>query len=339
MSSANQSTIRNSFVKLGEVLRNPNEQLEAAIWAAQHSNAWFTPEMTAKSVASYGDMLTEEAINDWFSNIPENSSPKKVGLILAGNIPMVGFHDVLSVVATGNTALIKLSSSDDKLIPLIAKTLTEINPELAQNIQFVERLVDFDAVIATGSNNSSRYFDYYFGKVPHIIRKNRSSAAVLTGKEKAEDIAKLGNDIFDYFGLGCRNVAKIYIPEGYDIHSFFAPLEPFQPVIHHFKYNNNYDYNKSIYLVNSVKHYDNGFLLLREEQGFVSPLATLYYETYTHIEDLETQLAANKEQLQCVVAYKGTLNTIETVNFGDSQKPKLTDYADNIDTVAFLKSL
>ncbi len=333
------ANIRNTFIQFGELLRHPNAQIESTIFGAQHSNAWFTPEMTAKSIASFGAMLTEDKIDAWFKSIPENDNPKKIGLILAGNIPMVGFHDVLSVIATGNIALIKLSSSDDKLIPLFIKLLLEINPDLSKHIEFTERLVDFDAVIATGSNNSSRYFDYYFGKVPHIIRKNRTSVAIITGNETPDMISNLGNDIFDYFGLGCRNVAKIYIPIDYDIHQFFQPIERFQPIINHFKYNNNYDYNKSIYLVNGVKHYDNGFLLVKEDPGFISPLAVLFFETYNQLEDVENVLLENKEQIQCIVSSKNLFKQINTVDFGMSQQPELTDYADNVNTIDFLKSL
>ncbi|RZK71074.1 MAG: acyl-CoA reductase, partial [Pedobacter sp.] len=281
----------------------------------------------------------EADLQTWFKGIEITELPKKVGLILAGNIPLVGFHDVLSVLATGNIALIKLSSSDDKLLPAVLRELCKIEPALEGQVVYVERLKDFEAVIATGSNNTSRYFDYYFGKVPNIIRKNRTSVAVLTGQETQEEIAQLGHDLFDYFGLGCRNVSKIYVPENYEIKNFFEPIEQYNDIINHFKYNNNYDYNKSIYLVNSAKHFDNGFLLLKEDEGFSSPLAVLYYQSYHDIKKVEQVLTEQAENLQCIVS-KANLNIPTGIlQFGESQHPKLWDYADNVDTIKFLNSL
>lgn len=333
------TNIRNTFIEFGKILRASNSEIENAINSAQHSNAWFTPEMVRKSIVSFGDMLSEEKVDAWFKSIPENDNSKRVGLILAGNIPMVGLHDLLCVLATGNYAVVKLSSSDDKLIPLMVKILVEIQPEIAKKIEFTDRLMNFDAVIATGSNNSSRYFDYYFGKVPHIIRKNRTSIAVISGNESVEELQNLGNDIFDYFGLGCRNVSKIYLPEGYEISKFFEAIEHFQPIINHFKYNNNYDYNKSIYLVNGVVHFDNGFLLVKEDSGFISPLAVLFYENYKSLEDLESKILNNSAQIQCIVGHANMFSKLNTVNFGKSQSPELTDYADNINTIEFLIGL
>ena len=299
-------------------------------------NAWFTLAEVERAVSALRNMLNNTDLQKWFADIQINPQPKKIGLILAGNIPLVGFHDVISVLATGNIALIKLSSSDDKLMPALLAELVKIEPLFANQIQYVERLKDFDAIIATGSNNTSRYFDYYFGKVPNIIRRNRNSVAVLTGLETKEEITALGHDIFDYFGLGCRNVSKIFIPENYDIKEFFEPLEGFQPIINHFKYNNNYDYNKSIYLVNMVPHYDNGFILLKEDQGLSSPLAVLYYERYQQLDEVKAQLAAQQEQIQCVVS---NAEALDVLGFGQSQQPRLWDYADNINTIQFLNKL
>lgn len=328
-----------AFTKLGAFMAAPDPAYHAVIEGSSNHNAWFTPEEVKRAVLSLSNMLNNNDIEKWFEHIVISETPKKVGLVLAGNIPLVGFHDVLSVLATGNIALIKLSSSDDKLLPALLKVLVSFEPALEQQIQYTERLKDFDAIIATGSNNSSRYFDYYFGKVPNIIRKNRNSVAVLTGKESTESIAQLGHDIFDYFGLGCRNVSKIYIPEGYEIKHFFEPLESFQPIINHFKYNNNYDYNKSIYLVNQVVHYDNGFLLLKEDTGMSSPLAVLYFERYKNLEDVTASLIAQQDQIQCVVSEAALKLNIAVLPFGQSQSPKLWDYADNVNTIEFLKSL
>lgn len=300
-------------------------------------NAWFTTAEVERAVNALRNMLNNTDLEKWFADIKINPTPKKVGLILAGNIPLVGFHDVISVLATGNIALIKLSSSDNKLMPALLEELIKIEPLLADRIQYVERLQDFDAIIATGSNNTSRYFDYYFGKVPNIIRRNRNSVAVITGNETKQQIAALGHDIFDYFGLGCRNVSKIFIPENYDIAAFFEPLQDFQPIINHFKFNNNYDYNKSIYLVNMVPHFDNGFILLKEDEGLSSPLAVLYYQRYQQLDEVKEILEQQKDQIQCIVsAAEGLDNTLE---FGQSQQPRLWDYADNVDTIKFLNAL
>jgi hypothetical protein len=328
-----------AFKKLSQFLASPDEDFRDIIFSARNNNAWFTEQEVNRSLNALSEMLNEEELQTWFKGIHITAVPKKVGLILAGNIPLVGFQDVVAVLATGNIALIKLSSSDDKLLPALLNQLCKIEPDLKDQIVYVERLKDFEAVIATGSNNTSRYFDYYFGKVPNIIRKNRTSVAVLTGQESKEDIANLGHDLFDYFGLGCRNVSKIYFPEGYDVKNFFEPLEQYNDIINHFKYNNNYDYNKSIYLVNSAKHFDNGFLLLKEDLGASSPLAVLYYESYAIIEDVEAALNSNQENLQCVVSKIPLRIETATLGFGESQHPKLWDYADNVNTIEFLNKL
>lgn len=337
MSALTQDKVIIAFKALGQKLTNPTDILGNEFYSAQNSNAWFTSENINKSILSFAGMLSSEEIDIWFESINFSKSPKKVGLILAGNIPMVGFHDVLCVLATGNIALIKLSSSDDKLIKAVIAELINLEPAFNDRIEYVERLQNFDVVIATGSNNSSRYFDYYFGKVPNIIRKNRNSVAVLDGSESKEDIKNLGADIFDYFGLGCRNVSKIFYPKGYDIANFYEGIEGYTEVINHFKYQNNYDYNKSIYLVNMAKHFDNGFLLLKEDSSLASPLAVLYYEEYENLDEVNDKLTQQAAQIQCVVS-KADLQT-QTFAFGQSQHPKLWDYADNVNTIEFLNNL
>lgn len=328
-----------AFNKLSAFLKQPDENFRNLVLSSPNRNAWFTAEEVERSLTSLHLMLHEEDLKKWFENIRITKNPKKVGLILAGNIPMVGFHDLLCVLATGNIALIKLSSADDKLLPALLAELVKIEPLFADHIVYTERLKDFDAIIATGSNNTSRYFEYYFGKVPNIIRKNRNSVAVLTGQESNEDIARLGHDIFDYFGLGCRNVSKIYIPEDYEIKNFFEPLEVFKPIFHHFKYNNNYDYNKSIYLVNAAKHFDNGFLLLKEDTTLASPLAVLYYEKYKNLDEVEQSLKKVEQNIQCVVTTANLQVDTGMAGFGESQSPKLWDYADNVNTIKFLNNL
>jgi hypothetical protein len=337
--SLTKEKIITSLSKLSEFMHNPSDEFKAIMQFAKNSNGWFTIDEVERSVTSLAKMLNKQDLEIWFNAIVLNENPKKVGLILAGNIPLVGFHDVLCVIATGNIAVIKLSSSDDKLLPALLNTLISFEPAFKSHIEYAERLIDFDAIIATGSNNSSRYFDYYFSKVPNIIRKNRNSVAVLKGDETSEELENLGHDIFNYFGLGCRNVSKIFIPKGYDLKYFFEPIEKHQPIINHFKYNNNYDYNKSIYLVNGVKHFDNGFLLVKEDENFVSPLAVVFYEEYLDINDVEAKLNAKNEQIQCVVSNLDLNINKEKIGFGDSQNPKLWDYADNVNTITFLSTL
>lgn len=337
MSSLTPKKLIHALKTLGKLMTNPNQSLSEIIEIAQHHNAWFTPEEVKKSLLSFGKMLNEVEVEHWFSTIKVTKSPKKIGLILAGNIPLVGFHDVICVLATGNIAMIKMSSSDDKLLPAIIKELISIEPSIADHIEYIERLKDFDAIIATGSNNSSRYFDYYFGKVPNIIRKNRNSIAVLNGSETPSEIESLGHDIFDYFGLGCRNVSKIFVPKGYEMKKFFEPLEKYKAIINHFKYNNNYDYNKSIYLVNSVKHLDNGFLLVKEDASFTSPLAVLFYEEYDSITEIEKLIDNEGENIQCVVSNLNLNLKKGKIAFGESQYPKLWDYADDVNTIEFLE--
>jgi hypothetical protein len=327
-----------AFVQLGHILQNPDEQLSSLISSAKQYNAWFTPQSTAMAVNAIAGMLNESDLEQWVnSNTDEPDKMNAIGLILAGNIPLVGFHDILCVLASGNKALIKLSSQDKQLIPYILGKLIEIEPGFSEQFEFIERLKDFDAVIATGSNNTSRYFEYYFSKVPHIIRKNRNSVAVLNGNESREELTELGHDIFNYFGLGCRNVSKFYVPKGYNFNTFFESIEDFKSVADHHKYNNNYDYNKSIFLVNMDKHLDNGFLLLKEDNRMASPLAVVYYEEYVSIQEAEKELLENEDGIQCIISNSNL--SMKALPFGQSQRPGLWDYADGVDTMAFLRKL
>ncbi len=339
MSSLTAEKIIIAFNKLRIFIKEPDSAFSDLISFAPNKNGWFTIEEVQRSLLGLYNMLHENDMEQWFRGVEITKNPKKVGLILAGNIPMVGFHDILSVLATGNIALIKLSSSDDQLLPGLLKELIRIEPLFADKIIYTERLKDFNAIIATGSNNTSRYFEYYFGKVPNIIRKNRNSVAIITGNESTIELEQLGHDIFDYFGLGCRNVSKLYIPEDYDIKNFFEPIQSFQTIFNHFKYNNNYDYNKSIYLVNAAKHYDNGFLLLKEDVSLSSPLGVLYYERYKDLAAVEQALEATADNIQCVITSATMKLSTGTTGFGTSQQPKLWDYADHINTVTFLNTL
>lgn len=335
--TSNQRNI--AFAQLGRSLAKPDERLSELINTAHQYNAWFTPQSVAMAVNAISRMLEKDKLDKWLANTPpdETQTMKSIGLILAGNIPIVGFHDILSVLISGHKALIKLSSQDKKLIPYILDRLIEIEPGFEQQVNYIERLKDFDAVIATGSNNTSRYFDYYFSKVPHIIRKNRNSVAILNGQETSNELRALGQDIFDYFGLGCRNVSKIFVPQGYDFKTFFESIEDFKTVADHHKYNNNYDYNKSIFLVNMDKHLDNGFLLLKEDTRTASPLAVVYYEEYESIDQLNLRLMEINEEIQCAISNLEL--PISRLCFGQSQVPDLWDYADGVNTLEFIKNL
>lgn len=325
---------------LGEELLNPSTEFLEIIERERQYNAWFVAENVLQAVQAIGKMLNRKDLEKW---LPEDAGTvftgKKVGLVLAGNIPVVGFHDVLCVLASGHFAMIKASASDSRVITYILKRLVALAPEFANRFEFTERLANFDAVMATGSNNTSRYFEYYFSKVPNVIRKNRNSMALLSGFETEIDLKKLGHDIFDHFGLGCRNVSKIFVPENYDFGILFRAIESFQPIINHHKYNNNYDYNKSIYLVNQAKHLDNGFLLLKQDENIASPLAVLFYDFYKNLEDAADKINSKKDAIQCVVSGMKLNIDVPVVSFGDSQQPRLWDYADGVNTMAFLQTI
>jgi len=309
------------------------------IHLSQSHNGWYTPEQVYFAIKSWADALTEENIDKWLSEYSadfgqNNKTEKNVALILAGNIPLVGFHDFLSVLITGNKALIKTSSNDQHLLPFLAKYLIFVDESLKNKITFVDgKLENFDTVIATGSNNTARYFEYYFKDKPSIIRKNRNSVAVLNGKETHEELEALGEDIFRYFGLGCRNVSKLFVPKGYSFDAFFQAIFKYQDVIHYEKYANNYDYNKAVFLMSNFKLLDNGFLTLKEDPSYASPISSVFYEFYENIEDLQTRLEADAEQIQCIVSNDLIQNSIP---FGQTQNPQLWDYADNVDTITFL---
>lgn len=315
------------------------DNLNDLISLSQSHNRWFTPEQVYFSLQSWASALTEENLDKWLSSytVSDTTDPKYIGLILAGNIPLVGFHDFLSVLITGNKALIKTSSNDQHLLPFMAKYLMAVEPMFEGYITFTDgKLEGFDAVIATGSNNTARYFEYYFKDKPAIIRKNRNSAAVLTGNESNEELIALGEDIFRYFGLGCRNVSKLYVPREYDFTRFFEAMYEYRDVIHYEKYANNYDYNKAVFLMSNFKILDNGFLTIKEDTSYASPISSIFYEYYDSLEDMQQKLDADSEQIQCIVS-NGSVNNC--VPFGQTQKPALWDYADNVDAIEFLLKL
>jgi len=309
------------------------------IGRSQEFNGWFTKENVLFAFQNWSDALSKNNLIQWTSSyqFKENTRSKKIAIIMAGNIPLVGFHDLLSVLITGHSAQVKLSSNDAHFLPLIAKFLEAYNPYFKNKINFTqEKLNDFDAVIATGSNNTSRYFEHYFGKYPNIIRKNRKSVAIITGKESVEELEKLGGDIFRFFGLGCRNVSKLFVPKNYNFEGLFKALYSFKNIINYKKYENNYDYNKAVYLMSQFQILENGFVMLKEDSSYASPIATIFYEHYTAFDDLLKTLNAHSEQIQCIASNE---NVVDFVKFGETQTPKLWNYADNVDTIGFLLKL
>ena len=330
---------KNVLVELGNRLQNlKSDQLEALSLQAVNQNNWFTPISVAKAIEAWANSLSEEKINQWTKNY--NLSPsqaQEVGLILAGNIPMVGLHDLLSVLVSGHIAAVKLSSQDSALIQFIISELKNISPELGAQIKLVEQLKEAHAVIATGSDNTARYFKHYFGKKPNIIRQNRTSIGVIKGDESREDFADLGKDIFTYYGLGCRNVSKVFVPKGFDLTQLIDGLMSFESVIDHHKFRNNYDYNKSIYLVNNEPHLDSGFFLMRETEDLVSPISVLFYEFYDSEAQLSLKLSTIADKTQCIVSKDSWYPN--SLNFGEAQSPELWDYADGVDTLEFLNEL
>ncbi len=342
----------NAFVKLGIFLGQfSNEKLvkkdnieqnnlffdgfKHQIKLAQEKNSWFTKDNILFSLESWSNALTERNLKTFIKDINlEIKEPKKVAIIMAGNIPLVGFHDFLSVLIFGHSVLIKQSSSDKYLLPFLAKYLEHIEESFKGKINFTEgKLTDFDAVIATGSDNTARYFEYYFKGKPNIIRKSRNSVAVITGKETEKDFDKLSEDIFQYFGLGCRSVSKLYVPKGFDFDPFFTGLYSKKEIINNAKYANNYDYNKAVYLMSEFNLLENGFLMIKEDKSYSSPIATIFYEYYDNEIDLKIKLHQDKEKIQCIVANGFIENEI---SFGQTQHPRLTDYADGINTLEFL---
>ena len=341
----------NAFSKLGDFLKqftsegiSRKEHIEHndlffegfkhQIKLAGEYNGWFTKENILFAIEGWARLLNKDLIEDWLGKYEFDDSPTKtIAIIMAGNIPLVGFHDFLSVLISGRNVLVKQSSNDKHLLPYLAKYIEHVEPDFCGKIKFTEdRLEHFDAVIATGSNNTARYFEYYFRDKPSIIRKNRNSVAVLTSKETDEELVGLSEDIFRYYGLGCRNVSKLFVPKDYNFDRFFNAMFSWKDIIHQNKYANNYDYNKAVYLMSEFEMLENGFLMLKQDASFASPIATVFYEHYDSEEHLKQYLKVHDEEVQCIVA-NGFLDS--EVQFGHTQKPNLWDYADEVDTISF----
>ncbi len=348
---SNQNII-NAFVKLGEFLsqfkefgiqKNPKliandlffDEMKHQIKLTMIHNGWFTENNILFALENWSKSLTDNNIKSWLAKYNLNSiNPKEVAIIMAGNIPLVGFHDFICVLITGHNVLVKQSSKDKHLLPFMAKFLESIESSLKGKIRFTDEKLDyFDAVIATGSDNTARYFEYYFRNKPYIVRKNRNSIAILTGNETNDQLVALSEDIFRYYGLGCRNVSKLFVPIGYNFDLFFKAIYKWHPIINENKYANNYDYNKAVYLMSEFDMLENGFLMIKEDNNYASPIATLFYENYNNLEELRDKINKDKDKIQCVVS-DGFFK--KEVKFGQTQKPSLWDYADSVDTVDFL---
>jgi hypothetical protein len=310
-----------------------HEGLNQLIEKAHIHNNWFIPNFVNEALHGLAYMLTPDKLQGFIKSIPDEEKLKTVAIICAGNVPLVGFHDLMCVLLSGNKLLVKLSSDDDVLLPFFLRLLVHYQPGFENRIRFAEgKLSNFDAVIASGSNNTSQHLRYYFGKYPHIIRGSRTSVAVLEGNEDEKELAALGRDIFLYFGLGCRSVSKLYVPAGYNFNRFFESIVDFGFVVNNKKYGNNYDYNRAIYLLERKKFLDNNFLMLMESNELFSPVSVLYHEPYENQEALNAVLEREKDRLQCIVGRN-------FIPFGYSQLPVISEFADGIDTLRFLVHL
>ncbi|AZQ44483.1 acyl-CoA reductase [Nonlabens ponticola] len=350
---AHAGTVLSDYLKSDDHQDQSHAQLiEDALISAQQNNSWFTRDNLVFALHEWSEALTVENLESWLAPYHiSNIKPVTVGVIAAGNIPLVGLHDVLSIILVGHHALIKTSSNDQVLLPMVLELAASHKPELKNSYTITDgRLENYDAVIATGSDNTARYFEHYFGQKPNIIRKNRNSIAVLDGTESHEQLVALSDDVFLFFGLGCRSVSHLKVPVDYNFDAFFKAMYEKREIISYFKYANNYDYNKAVYLMSEFKLLDNEFLILKEEaDSYASPIASLGYSHYQDLDDIKSEIATNAEKLQCVACTSSmqeqlapaiaNLQTPQLVDLGNTQKPRLQDYADGVDTVQFLLTL
>lgn len=326
---------------LGHKITTDNVDLRDKIQLAKLHNPWFTEENVWKALNGIKTaFLNRSALEDWAKAYDiTNSNPQRIGLVLAGNIPAVGWHDIMCCFIAGHISVIKLSDKDRIIIPYLLDQLKVLDNRANQYFKIVDKLKDFDAIIATGSNNTSKYFHYYFDKYPHIIRSNRNAVAVLTGNESDEDILNLGHDIFTYFGLGCRNVSSCFVPKDFDWERYLEIWhEEYKTLAHHNKYKNNFDHNISLYILNKETFLNNGCLLVKEDPSTASRIASLHYQIYNDTERLAQTLRKLEDQIQCIVSNE-PIDGMATFLFGQAQTPSISDYADGVDTLSFLTQL
>jgi len=337
----NYAQLSTAFARLGNSFTDPkNAKLAMAKRKAANENLWFDEKSINHALQTWQDTLREKSIHTWIEKENLTSfaeSPKKIGIVMAGNIPLVGLHDLLSVLLSGHQAYIKLSSDDTALMTYVIDELSHYDPWLAERLLVVQRLNEIDALIATGSNNTSRYFEYYFRNIPHIIRKNRNSIAILTGEESESELFELGHDVFTYYGLGCRNVTQILFPKHLTPSYFYDAIPDHYEVLNHNKYANNYTYHRALFLLNQQEHLDNNFLLLKEDWKIYSPVGCINYAYYATEAELVEHISTNAEAIQTVVS-KGKFN-FPTTAIGQAQKPTLSDYADGVNTIEFCRSV
>ncbi len=320
--------------KLGDYLKQNTDEYQAVKEKANRENAWFIHEfidLASKNIAEA--FLTKEKLESWANNYPIQDAiqQKNVGVVMAGNIPLVGFHDLLCVFISGHKITIKASSKDEILMRHLVNKLIEWNSSVKNVISFAEQLKGCDAYIATGSNNTGRYFEYYFGKYPHIIRYNRTSIAVLDGTESPEELDLLADDICLYFGLGCRNVTKLYIPQQYDFIPLINSLKKYNHFLDYHKYKHNYDYHLALLMMSNKFYMTDGATIITENPSPFTPVSQVHYEYYDDKNVVADSLKDNKD-IQAIVGHGFTA-------FGQAQQPSLTDYADGVDTMAFLMGL
>lgn len=322
--------------KLRPALEADPETLQAKIQLACAKNLWYTPESCEQAVSYWKTALEPKLLADFVHPYSTQEEPKQIGIVMAGNIPLVGMHDLLCCLLSGNKALVKLSSDDSVLMKYFIELMKK-QDVLSDRIELTEKIpTKAEGVIATGSNNSFRYFQHYFKETPNVLRKNRKSFAVLDGSETKEELTALGNDIFHYFGLGCRNVSLVFVPKSMDVTLLIDALEPFKSVGQHNRYANNYTYHKALFLMNQQEHLDNGFLLFKESRELHAPLGCLFYSQYEDESEIQHFLDENANDTQCVVGKNPKWCDVE---IGQSQSPKLQDFADGVDTMQFLCEL
>jgi len=324
----------NLMLQLGEYLKQNDPEWQEIKQQAAYKNGWFTPAFVDNACGEIATQFLEETtLRKWVAHyhLDDQISPKNIGIVMAGNIPLVGFHDFLTVFISGHYQTIKLSGKDDLLLKFLIQKLYSFDIRIQNVVSFADTLKGCDAYIATGSNNTARYFEQYFAKYPHIIRKNRTSVAILNGKESEEDLLALSHDIHLYFGLGCRNVSKLYVPEGYDFVQLIQSFKPYDYFADHHKFKNNYDYQLSIILLNHQYYMTSSATLLTQNDGLFSPISHVFYDFYTDIRSLQNDLKQN-DDIQCIIGDGG-------LGFGTAQHPGLFSYADGVDTMAFLLEL
>ncbi|MCB9226217.1 MAG: acyl-CoA reductase [Chitinophagales bacterium] len=322
--------------ELKTVLNKDNESLQTACKSAEIKNKWFTQTNIWQAINAIKiQFLDADKLRNWLNGYNIKPITKKVGIILAGNIPLVGFHDILCAFVLNAPTRVKLSSKDEVLMKFIIQELKRI--DITWDAEIIEKLTDYDAVIGTGSNNTNRYFEYYFKKVSHLLRGNRHSIAVINGYETEKELDALADDIFQYFGLGCRNISFVFVPAHYDIKQLFPYFDKYKDYVNHNLYKDNYDYNRTLLLMNKNAHLANDFVIVKEDENIHSRLATVHYKFYENTEEVLDYILDNHKDIQTIVG--STTDEWKSIPFGKAQQPALNDYADNVDTLEFLLKL